>query len=522
MTSKKKSRWKLKRRGAVLPLFAFLLPVIFIMCGLAINIAHMRLTKTEMKIATDAAAHAGGRSMSIHQTTDDAINWAKTAASWNYVNGQALALADEQIVFCSTTRLNNGWGRYSLTEKSKESIDNGTENATSLRVYGQQDVPLLVRAIPGVSTYDTHIYSSATQVDRDIALVLDRSGSMLFFQDEGALAQALSDLLNNVNLVPYGHWETRSVLVGTETYQHLVGWETTYETVYYDYWQHITKPWRIRYSAPTRNAWRWEKKQGSYQDEINTPIYEERTRDVYEDQQFWVEDGVREEPNPLITQSEYDAATDSLYDRTYTQNVVNQLATINADMSEYAQYWRNNNSGNTGNAPPHSRWALLSAGVDAFLNVLDGTDQEEQVALITFNSSSYHESDLSKNFNTIRTKMDTIQPYSGTAIHYGLNIAKTPILTGPNARPFAAKTIIVLTDGQNNDGSVNLGTFTRDLIGSDNVTVHSMTFTPGAAQQPMIDVATYGRGKHYHADDGANLISDFEEIANNLPTILTE
>ena len=522
MTKKIKSRWKQARRGAVLPLFAFLLPVIFIMCGLAINIAHMRLTKTEMKIATDAAAHAGGRSMSIHQTTDDAINWAKTAASWNFVNGEALALTDEQVVFCGTTRDNNGWGRYILTEKSKESIDNNTEWATSLRVYGQQDVPLLVRAIPGVESYNTHIFSSATQVDRDIALVLDRSGSMLFYQDEIALEQALDDLLNNTNLVPYGHWETRSVFVRTETYQVLVGWETTTETVTYEYWQHRTKPWKIRYSPPRKNAWKWERKQGSYDRTVNTPIYEDRTRDIYEDQQFWVQDGVREEPDPLITQSEYDNATDDLYSRTYSQNVVNQLATINADMSAYAQYWRNNNSGSTGKAPPFSRWALLSDGVDAFLNVLDNTDQEEQVALITFNNGAYQETNLSKNFQVIRNKMNTIQPYSGTAIHLGLNIAKAPILTGPNARPFAAKTIIVLTDGQNNDASVNLGTHTQNLIGSDNVTVHSMTFTNGAAQQPMKDVATYGRGKHYHADDGANLISDFEEIANNLPTILTE
>ena len=424
MAKRIKSRWKLKRRGAVLPLFAFLLPVIFILCGLAINIAHMRLTKAEMKVATDAAAHAGGRAMSIHQTTDGAIAWAKTAASWNFVNGRALALADSQIAFCSTTRDKNGLGRYILTEVPKGAIDNGTEWATSIRVYGQQNVPLLVRAIPGVDSYKANIFSSATQVDRDIALVLDRSGSMLFYQDRTALKQALDDLLNK--------------------------------------------------------------------------------------------------SNPLITQTEYNNATGDLYSRIYSQNVVNQLATINTDMSAYAQFWRDNNSGSTGKAPPFSRWALLSNGVNAFLDVLDNTDQEEQVALITFNHGAYRESNLSKNFQAIRNKMDTIRPISSTAIHLGLNKAKAPILTGPNARPFAAKTIVVLTDGQNSDSSVNLGEYTQNLIGSDNVTVHSITFTAGAAQQPMKEVATSGRGRHYHSDDGASLVSDFEEIANNLPTILTE
>jgi Ca-activated chloride channel homolog len=35
-------------------------------------------------------------------------------------------------------------------------------------------------------------------------------------------------------------------------------------------------------------------------------------------------------------------------------------------------------------------------------------------------------------------------------------------------------------------------------------------------------VASNGGGRHWHADDQAELIAVFEEIANNLPTLLTE
>ena len=54
------------------------------------------------------------------------------------------------------------------------------------------------------------------------------------------------------------------------------------------------------------------------------------------------------------------------------------------------------------------------------------------------------------------------------------------------------------------------------------VTIHAVTFTEGAVQQPMKNVAREGDGQHFHANDGIRLVEIFEEIANNLPTILTE
>ena len=48
------------RRGAVAPVVAMILPALFILASMAINIAYMQLVSTEMKIAVDACAHAGG------------------------------------------------------------------------------------------------------------------------------------------------------------------------------------------------------------------------------------------------------------------------------------------------------------------------------------------------------------------------------------------------------------------------------------------------------------------------------
>ena len=508
-----------RRKGAVLPMFGFLLPAIFIVCGLAINIAHMRLVKTEMKIAVDAASHAAGRAMSIHQTTDAAISEAQRIAALNYVNNSPLIISgedDDAVIFCATTRGSNGYGRYEFDPKTKAAVDDQSARATSVRVFGSMDVPLLVRAIPGVASFDTHIYSTATQVDRDIALVLDRSGSMLYYQDEAALEQALYDLLHNVALVPTGYYETREyeVEVEVEVPYYVDVEETITIWIHYSWYWYITSP------PPADVAWQYF--QYDYTYTVTETRYRTEIQTQTRTEEVWVEDGYTTEPDPLITQQEYDNATEFLYDRTYSQNVVDQLQAVSVNMHEYTSDWRANNSGDTGAAPRHSRWALLSEGVEAFLTVLEDTDQEEQVSLVTFSSSATQETSLLKDFDEIRTYLDGVQPYGGTAIHYGLETGLPPIINDPNARLFASKTIVVLTDGENNDTSVDLGQTVTNLMGQHNITVHAMTFTPGADQDAMVGVAEAGFGKHYHADTGDVLVDHFEEIANNLPTILTE
>ena len=81
--------------------------------------------------------------------------------------------------------------------------------------------------------------------------------------------------------------------------------------------------------------------------------------------------------------------------------------------------------------------------------------------------------------------------------------------------------IVVLTDGVSNTAQDPLEAV-QAIIDQYAVTVHTVTFTKGADQDAMASVAAAGFGRHYHADEGDALIAIFEEIANNLPTILTE
>ena len=61
---------KLNRDGAIIPLFAILLPILLVLAAFSVNLASMQLTTTELRITTDVASHAGGRALNVFQNMD--------------------------------------------------------------------------------------------------------------------------------------------------------------------------------------------------------------------------------------------------------------------------------------------------------------------------------------------------------------------------------------------------------------------------------------------------------------------
>lgn len=494
----RKSRGSRRRQrdGAILPLFAVLLPVLLVFSGFAINMAYMQLITTELKIATDAAAHAGGRAMSIHQTTDAAITQAEITIQANTVGGRILSTdsgddASVEIIFGRSIRANNGYGMYEFTEVARSDVDSGAERATSLGLIGNIQLPMAFNVM-NVRSFHPYRRSIATQVDRDIALVLDRSGSMLYYRDENGLSDTLLDLYNSfVTIHEDGY-----------TMNHYWKWNSRYR-----YWRnkgyHKAEDAQSGWQILDSNDTIWH----------GPSTYQARR----------------------ISSNELDDATQFLYNRQFNNNVIYRLeewsnpshtlgdsynpgknSQLTTEMAKYCQDWTYVNG-----AARYSQWWYLEQGVDAFLDVLDLTDQEELVSLVTFNSSPTLDVSLQSTYDSIRAQVDTIYPNGGTAVGDGMTTGLPPIVSGDAARPFAAKTIVVLTDGVSNAGQDPLEAV-QDIIEQYAVTIHTVTFTQGADQESMSAVAEAGYGRHYHADEGDALISIFEEIANNLPTILTE
>lgn len=190
---------------------------------------------------------------------------------------------------------------------------------------------------------------------------------------------------------------------------------------------------------------------------------------------------------------------------------------------------------------PGSRWESLEVAVGSFLQVLLKSSHPPEVALVTWASDttvSVYESstgmmvkktfkamevdenlttDYKKIADDILNRGDNIMPGS-TNMSAGLTGAIDVLVN--SSQPLANKAIILMTDGLWNQGVDPLITAQRakDL----GITVHTITFLPGADQTTMEKIATMTGGKHYYASDAVTLKAAFEELAKTLPVVLTE
>jgi Ca-activated chloride channel family protein len=362
----------------MLVLIAITLPLVVIMAAFALDVAWMQLVRTELRTATDAASRAGAKTLSLKQNVPDARRAAKEAAQRNLVGGDPLRLRNSEIQF--------GIGKQA-TETSRFNFTAGGTLLNAVRVTGNRTegslggpVDLFLGRVLGVNTFEPRQVATSTQLDRDICLVVDRSGSMM------------------------------------------------------------------------------EKAKGKGMVEGSTPC---------------------SKPHPT-----------------------------------------------------KSRWGALHAALDAFVDELEKTPQQEQCALVTYSSAgsdcgiTFTTSDinvpLSFTYGTIRSEMDRLssRPVAGrTAISAGLDNGNR-VLTGSRVRPFALKSILLMTDGLHNTGPEPI--LSARESAAKNIVVNTVTFSDDADFARMKAVAEATGGRHFHAEDSQELEEIFREIAKTLPVLTTE
>lgn len=168
-----------------------------------------------------------------------------------------------------------------------------------------------------------------------------------------------------------------------------------------------------------------------------------------------------------------------------------------------------------------TRWTDLKDAVDVFLDTLALTPQDEQVGLVTYSTQASRDVNLTLDYQSIRDAVDNVNTGGWTGIGRGIEYGQAAVMDPSFTRTFANKTIVVMTDGNHNRGidPVDAAEFAHN---DDNITVHTITFSSGANRNHMRSVADVGNGSHWHADDQASLLQVFEDVANNLPTLITE
>ncbi|MGD9856901.1 MAG: VWA domain-containing protein [Planctomycetaceae bacterium] len=179
------SRVGLSRRGAVLVLMAFLLPVVLVICFFSVNLAYMLLMRTELRVATDAAVRAAGSTYSFTNDESAATAAAQQFALLNPVGGTGVPLANEDVEFGQSTQPSGG-ARYQFV------ADDSERNAVRVNATATP------RSLFAAGLFTDAVYSptqsaTATYANVDICLVLDRSSSMKLYTWETAAALSTRD-----------------------------------------------------------------------------------------------------------------------------------------------------------------------------------------------------------------------------------------------------------------------------------------------------------------------------------------
>lgn len=155
-----------RRRGTVIVLMALLMVFVLAMIAFAVDIGWIALVKSQLQVAADAGAHAGAGELGNGQTI--ARNKAKAIAAANIAGAKTdyVTLDDNDVTF-------GNWDSGSNTFVS------GGSPGNAVRVTARRDaLPLFFAKVIGISQWSVSATAVASVSPRDIAFVIDLSGSM--------------------------------------------------------------------------------------------------------------------------------------------------------------------------------------------------------------------------------------------------------------------------------------------------------------------------------------------------------
>lgn len=183
--------------------------------------------------------------------------------------------------------------------------------------------------------------------------------------------------------------------------------------------------------------------------------------------------------------------------------------------------------------PTDSRWGAVVGAIDPLVESLRQTPMSEECSIVTFGTRmnwwgwQWNASDTNvaptqdySNFKSTLEALGESKPmHGGTQISAGMDRA-IQLLTGPNARSHAYKTMVVLTDGDENSGS-NAVRSAR-LAAQQGIKVHTVTFASSSGFRTMQLTADAGGGTAYWAPDEDRLREIFAEIGSAPPVSLIQ
>ncbi len=147
-----------------------------VFAAFAINVAYINASKAEFRSAVDAASRAATLELADFSSEAQVIDRAVQIAAMNKVAGSPLALTNNDVLL-GKSQVNVGTGRFEFTA--------GIRPYNSVRVVGDRASTAALRTstifggLVGSTTFGMQEISTSVRADRDIYVVIDRSGSMM-------------------------------------------------------------------------------------------------------------------------------------------------------------------------------------------------------------------------------------------------------------------------------------------------------------------------------------------------------
>ncbi len=163
--------------------------------------------------------------------------------------------------------------------------------------------------------------------------------------------------------------------------------------------------------------------------------------------------------------------------------------------------------------------ADLAKSINTFSQVIKKTPAQERIGLASYSSDATIDTSLTTDVDAVIRRGMGLIVGGATNITGGMD-AGDALFRSSEKTPFSERFMVVMTDGQHNVGPLPIGSAER--IAREKIVIHTITFGVDANQSLMQQVSTIGKGKHFHADNGAELQAAFREIALSLTTMMTE
>ena len=209
------------RKAAILPLLAVSMVALIGIIALAVDIGILSQTKSQLQSAADAAAFSGSRGLTGDTSTDN-----NRAA----VNGLTLSTIQASTIMGQTLQASQlttqvGYYNYDAVLGKFQTIFTGskpaTENWSAVKIDVTFSQPTSLAKFFNYSAFSATASATSVHRPRDLAIILDYSGSMRFNSIPSyPLSGSISGSMNpDPNIPRFGPWSTiTSVMQRTSQY----------------------------------------------------------------------------------------------------------------------------------------------------------------------------------------------------------------------------------------------------------------------------------------------------------------